>query len=170
MNNKVYSTRNPKPLPPLILLEARFLYLPEEGALIWRDGPRAGKRAGAPGPHGHICVRLDGANYQASRIIFYMHHGAPPQGEIDHKDRDPSNNKIDNLRLATRRQNQRNRSRPSGKLPRGVEVSKGRYRAKIRAGGRRFRSTRFKTPEEAHKAYLDLAKAHHGDFAFCDAP
>lgn len=46
---------------------------------------------------------------QGARIIWVMHHGPIPEGmEIDHIDRDPSNNHLDNLRLVSRIQNMAN--------------------------------------------------------------
>lgn len=46
---------------------------------------------------------------QGARIIWVMHHGPIPEGmEIDHIDRDPSNNHLDNLRLVSRLQNMAN--------------------------------------------------------------
>lgn len=46
---------------------------------------------------------------QGARIIWVMHHGPIPEGmEIDHIDRDPSNNHLDNLRLVSRIQNMTN--------------------------------------------------------------
>ena len=47
---------------------------------------------------------------RSHRIIWEMHHGPIPKGmQIDHIDGDCANNKLENLRLATNRENSCNR-------------------------------------------------------------
>jgi len=47
-------------------------------------------------------IGIDGKNYQASRIIYFMHHGVDPYPmEVDHEDRNSLNNNVDNLRLGS---------------------------------------------------------------------
>ena len=57
--------------------------------------------------HGYIRVRIDGKAYFAHRIIFLYHHGYLPL-EIDHIDKNPLNNKIENLRECSSSQNKYN--------------------------------------------------------------
>ena len=67
---------------------------------------KSGKSAGTKLKSGNwqICYKKGG--YMAHRIIWFLHTGEDPlEQEIDHIDRNPSNNKINNLRLATRSQN-----------------------------------------------------------------
>ena len=54
-------------------------------------------------------VGIKGRSYLCHQIIFLWHHGYIPN-LIDHKDRNRLNNWIENLRPATRVQNQANRS------------------------------------------------------------
>lgn len=53
-------------------------------------------------------TKFDGKYYYNHRIIFFLHNGYCPSC-IDHIDGDRTNNKIDNLREATRSQNNWNR-------------------------------------------------------------
>jgi hypothetical protein len=46
---------------------------------------------------------------RAHRVVFAMHYGRWPNGHIDHIDRDPSNNRPENLREASNQQNAFNR-------------------------------------------------------------
>jgi len=87
------------------------LRLEEESGLKWRVNrtgtAKAGSWAGYVGEskqHGKIrkvwVVRIDGKNYKASRIIYFMAHGVDPYPmEVDHEDRNSLNNNVDNLRL-----------------------------------------------------------------------
>lgn len=74
------------------------------------------------------------------RLIWIWHNGIiPPEMLVDHRDNDPTNNRIGNLRLLTDAGNQVNRrsSRKGASVPYiGVCVSHGRYSAFVSAGGR----------------------------------
>jgi len=59
---------------------------------------------------------VDGRNYKAHRLAWLWCHGPIPEGlEVDHKDSNPANNAISNLRLATSQQQKANtKSRKPG--------------------------------------------------------
>lgn len=102
----------------------------------------------------------------AHRVIWKMVYGTEP-AEIDHRDGDPSNNRLSNLREATRSQNLANRRKRHGKLlPKGVQATPhGRFRAEIHARGKTLSLGNFQTPEEAAHAFQVAASAMHGEFA-----
>jgi len=61
----------------------------------------AGREAGSLDNYGYFIVKVDGVKYRNHRIVWAMVNGDIPEGmTIDHIDRDPSNNKIGNLRVA----------------------------------------------------------------------
>jgi hypothetical protein len=84
-----------------------FTYI--DGKLFYRQ-IRKGHRALAGGPAntGYWRVNINGKKYQAHRLIYLMFNGHMPM-LIDHIDGDKTNNRIENLRAATRAQNQHNR-------------------------------------------------------------
>ena len=93
-----------------------------------------------------------------SRFVWKLKHGDVPS-LLDHKDRNPNNNRLDNLRPATRSLNARNaRLRKSSKgLPPGVAHRpdcKKPYLAYCHVNNRQVVIGRFHTPEEAAAAYL----------------
>jgi len=105
-------------------------------------------------------ITLDGRGYYIHRIVWLMHHGAFPPDGIDHINRDPSDNRIENLRAATDAEN--NQNKPS----RGCtfDAFTGTYKAQIQLNGKNKHLGRFKTPEEAIGAYR-AAKARLHPFA-----
>lgn len=86
-------------------LNLKFEY--KDGVLYWKNPSKKsfiGKPAGCSSGHGYIKVQIDGVQYYAHRIIYCMHYGNWPV-VVDHKDRDTSNNKIENLRAANQSTN-----------------------------------------------------------------
>jgi len=97
---------------------------------------------------------------------FYMHRvimNPPDDMEIDHKNRNPLDNRRQNLRIATTTQNMWNRTSTSKSGYRGVKTSGKKYQARI-GTGRTYIGT-FNTAEEAACAYDEKAKEFYGEFA-----
>jgi len=57
---------------------------------------------------GYSVVSVENKLYLVHRIIFLWHHGYLPENDVDHIDRNKSNNKIENLREISHRCNSRN--------------------------------------------------------------
>lgn len=91
---------------------------------------------------------------------------------IDHISRDTLDNRRCNLRFITWAENARNRNPiPNKKIPyKGVSYTE--YKGKryfhlyITINGRKIREGRFKTAEDAAKRWNELAREHHGEFAY----
>lgn len=58
--------------------------------------------------HGHLQIGLHCKNYMAHRLAWMIFYGEKPPSDIDHKNGDPSDNRIENLRLCTDSENLRN--------------------------------------------------------------
>jgi len=105
-----------KPLPPLEELKEFLGYNPDTGIFTWIK-PRSGRCNHVAGSlrttgitKGYIYIKFKNTVYRANRLAYYMHHGKDPLEKlVDHIDGDKSNNKINNLRLATKSQNAMNR-------------------------------------------------------------
>ena len=103
-----------------LLLET-FEY--KEGHLYWKktmsNFVKAGTKAGSLDSYGYENVGFLGKDHKIHRLIFMMHYGYLPT-LIDHKDNNPLNNKIENLRPATKSQNALN-SKINSKNTSGVK-------------------------------------------------
>jgi hypothetical protein len=93
--------------------------------------------------------------------------GRQPGLQIDHINRDSLDNRRENLRWATLKENARNRRhRLNATGYRGVSRHHGRFRACIFPGpSRRIIIGRFVTAQEAAIAWNQAAVKHYGDFA-----
>lgn len=84
---------------------------------------------------------------------------------IDHRDRNPLNNKKSNLRVCNNTQNTWNSS-PKHNGYKGVQKKKDKWTARIREDGKGRYLGVFDTPEEAALAYNKRAKELFGEFAY----
>ncbi len=90
-----------------------------DGCLIWKKkrhgrGCVVGAVAGTINSTGRRVIEIQGKKYLAYRIIWEMHNGEIPSDLcIDHIDGNQINDRLENLRLVTLSENQRN-----SKLPR----------------------------------------------------
>lgn len=115
---------------PIAVLHECFIADAEAGLLVWLERPlehfrtrqgqavtnarQAGKIAGKASIQGYIQVYVTykgrTVRMQAHRVLWAMHHGRWPDSEIDHINGDRSDNRITNLRDASRTENARNRA------------------------------------------------------------
>jgi len=138
--------------------KALLRYDPKVGRFYWkvtRQRVKAGEMAGHQKKNGYRSIRILGVDHYEHRLVWLFEKGVWPTKHIDHKDGDPSNNNINNLREVTAQENQNNQARHrAGKLVGSTQTSTGRWRAAIRLNGKRLSLGCFATEEEAHHAYM----------------
>ena len=103
-------------------------------------------------------------------VVYTRAYGPLPPGfEIDHRDLDRMNNRRENLRLATRDQNVKNRPMASHNTSgfKGVTFVKlrGNWLAQIVIDGAYHYLGHHSTREAAYEAYKEAATRLHGEFA-----
>lgn len=88
-----------------------LFYYREDGQLIRTktiSNQVKGTCLGYVGAKGYIECVVDYGRYQLHQLVFLYHYGYIP-GKIDHRDTNPSNNRISNLRVCTVQENGANR-------------------------------------------------------------
>lgn len=106
--------RRKKPLPSVERVKEVFRYDPETG--IVKKNIQTGSREdfdkdkpiGTKDEKGYMRTQLDSVKLLIHRIAWVLTYGEWPDKLIDHRDRNPSNNKLENLRLATSKENSHN--------------------------------------------------------------
>ena len=101
------------PLPPYELLHQLLDYNPTTGVFHWKVKPCRNIAEGAVAgcyahPTGRGQLKINKVVYKTYRIAYKMMTGEEPL-EIDHIDKDPSNDRWDNLRNVTHQENCMNR-------------------------------------------------------------
>lgn len=155
-------------------LHRNFYYNPNTGDIYWktnclRNSKRIDAIAGTLNPGQHRVVRLNGKNYQSHRLAWFLHYREWPDREIDHINGIRNDNRISNLRLATRSQNAMNsRLRKTNKSGfKGVSFHEmtGKWMARIYANKKYYYLGLFNSAQDAHAAYVAALPIHHGEFA-----
>jgi len=86
-------------------LHNKFIYDSASGLLISK---KTNKLVGTLSKEGYLQATVNNKNYLVHRIVYCMYHGHFPFCEIDHINRNKSDNRIDNLRDVSSSCNARN--------------------------------------------------------------
>ena len=117
---------------------------------------------------GYIRSAVNGKYFYAHRLAWRLHFGYWPDGIIDHINGDKTDNRINNLRVVTQKENQRNRFATTGASKfKGVTLHKklNKWQAQLGKEGKTFYLGIFESQEEAAAAYDAAARQHFGKFA-----
>lgn len=148
-------------------------YDPSSGLLYWKK-PRSnrvkcGSIAGTVNDQGYRIIVLDDNDHRAHRLAWLLVYGEWPSGEIDHRNGVRNDNRIGNLRVATRSQNVHNtrkrRNNQSGFKGVNFQPDCNKWRAAITFNGLIRHIGLFEDKADAAAAYLAEAKKLFGEFA-----
>jgi hypothetical protein len=89
---------------------------------------------------------------------------------VDHINQNGLDNRIQNLRFVSNRENCYNKVLKNKRGYRGVTMTHGKYKCQISANGKKYSQYGFKTEIEAAKAYDLLSLKHHGIFGVRNFP
>lgn len=154
--------------------EAHRLFEYKDGVLFWKEMTTnrtkniVGRIAGYIHPKGYRLIRVKGYQYKAHRLMFLYHHGYVPEF-IDHINGVKDDNRIENLRPATKAQNCQNTVKRASNTSGVKGVSKmprlQLWRARIQSNGQKYEVGGFKTKELAADFIGLLRDLTHGEFA-----
>ena len=138
---------------------------PEHVSLIGNDHWRTTMRKGV------VYASRTPPRYRDPELMHRLIMGVRPGQLIDHTDSNGLNNRTENLRICTAKENLRNRRMHRGKdIPfKGTYRDSSGYYARIMVSGKAHHLGRFRTPEEAAAAYDAAAINLHGAFARTNA-
>lgn len=154
-------------------------YDPDTGAFTWRkrDDERPcwnsrytkGRAGTINETTGYVVINTGKRLYRAHRLAWLYVHCRWPLLQIDHRNGDRTDNRINNLREASQAENNANASvRADNRCGlKGVRINpiSGRYRARIKINGKAKHLGYFDSPQEAHSAYYAAAQEVFGEFA-----
>lgn len=90
-------------------------YNPATGLFRWKirrsNVCATGWFSGTTNTGGYKLIMIDGRNHRAHRLAWLLTHGVIPPDDIDHENQNRADNRLCNLREATRTVNRRNASR-----------------------------------------------------------
>lgn len=161
-------------LPSQERLKHLFTYDAERGTLIWKNPTsrrvKVGWDVGTINPvTGRRAVGVDRRHLYHYRLVWAWHYGDPGSAEIDHIDRDHTNDRIENLRLATTSQNGANRgllkNNRSGHKGVSWDNQRQKWFAKIEVNRKQIALGRYDRLEDAVEARRRAEAQHFGEFA-----
>lgn len=144
-------------------------YDPNTGVFRWklqRRGVSTGRALGTDNGFGYLRITVCGHSHYAHRLAWLYVHGVLPDCEVDHINGNKSDNRISNLRLASRLENAQNKHRPqsnnkSGHLGISWHKKAKKWQVHICSCRKRHYLGVFETIEEAQIAYLKAKQTMH---------
>lgn len=158
-------------------IDQNLCYDIHTGLIWWRtlgsNSRKIDDPVGSVMSSGHVSVGLYPKGHKrlsvlAHRLGWRLHYGAWPDGDLDHINGIRDDNRISNLRVADRSENNVNSKKYKNNSSgyKGVhELPCGRFKSRIQFRGSRLSLGIFNTAEEAYEAYKEAAKDIHGEFA-----
>ncbi len=153
-------------------LRELFGYDKETGDFILlinrRKGLIGSRVRGTRNEKGYLFIGIDGKKYRSHRLVWMYHHGAWPADELDHINGVRDDNRIENLREASRQDNMRNRRidhrNTSGTSGVYFLEKKRKWCARITVSRVGVHLGLFKSKEDAIAARLKAEKEIFGEF------
>jgi hypothetical protein len=167
-----------KKVPPTKILEKMktSLYVDENSRLRWSKKPHKGQIGDLVGLYtkkngGHrMCAfSVNGkvSSHLESNVIWFLRTGVWELATIEHKDGNPTNNAVSNLRLSSHAENMRNTKIRTDNTSgaKGVYRMRKNWQVKIESNGKTYVAGTFKSLETAKIVRKLAEQRFHGEFA-----
>jgi hypothetical protein len=138
-------------------LKAKYDYDPETGVFRRKTSwgrQKTGDEAGCVSPQGYRYLSFHGRATPAHRLAWLWVYGTWPPADVDHLNRDRLDNRIANLRSATRSENCHNVAARSASGLKGISAASksASWHARIMVSRKQIYLGSYTTPEEAAAA------------------
>ena len=115
---------------------------------------------------GYLNIKIDHKHYKVHRLAWLYVHGEWPNDQIDHINGDRADNRISNLRAATRSQNKQNARKArsdsrSGLIGAMWDTKNNKWVSRIMVDGKRKYLGLFDEAEQAHAVYIEAKRILH---------
>lgn len=158
----------PGDLPPAWKVRELFHYDPATGIFTRKvrtsNRVKVNEVAGLRKPSRYVLICVDGRQYRAHRLAWLYVHGEPPNGDLDHINRIKTDNRIANLREATRKQNMENTGaqKNSATGVKGVhwDAVREKWASTIHHHGKTIAGGRFDSIDQATRSRKALEKKY----------
>lgn len=151
-------------------LKEHIAYCPQTGVCVWlkttTNRVKPGMAVGTINSLGYLCTSFRGRKLGVHRVAYALHHGVWPADDIDHKNGNRQDNRIENLRCVPHAVNTQNlraakSNNACGLLGVSQRKGSGRWTARIAIDGRYQSLGTFAAKELASAAYLAAKRKHH---------
>ncbi len=136
----------------------------DQGSFYKKNSDGTLKSIGSLDPSGYMRMWIKSKLYYVHRLVWLLFNKDWPSDQIDHINGVRTDNRIDNLRMATHDQNMQNRkSAHSNSLTGvlGVSFTGTSYRARIYKNNKTICIGNYSTLQEASEAYLNAKRNLH---------
>jgi hypothetical protein len=140
-------------------LKALLTYDPITGDFRWNLTPKRtslSRVAGCVDTIGYLIIRIRGKGYKAHRLAWLYMHGEWPKQCLDHINGVRSDNRMENLREVSTRENSQNKGRHRAGKAAGITApcrNHPKWTASIMIKGKSTYLGSFLTEQEAHEIY-----------------
>ena len=144
-------------------------YDKETGIIRWKDKRKDALSkfsAGWVAGNGYIRMKVDGVFYAAHRVAWLLEHKKWPNNLIDHINQNKADNRLENLRDVTHKQNLENVGQYRKVWKKGsiFHKSSGLWHAVLGENYKSISLGYFKTQIEAQDAYINAKREIHSCF------
>jgi len=162
-----------RPMPSMEILREYFEYHGDGFFVRLKRAGRGGRgnagdeARGTKTLQGYRKMKFQGRLFLLHRLVWQFNHGNCPE-YLDHINRNPSDNRIENLRAATSTQNHFNRgldkNNSSGTNGLSFDRRRKAWRGQVRLNGKTIYAGRSPDKETARLKLVAFQKLHHGEF------